>query len=103
MYTNRLEEFVIPVKSSFECLTVGDKSTGVLDVILTANKEKSRYVCAVVNKDPEQNRTLTLDFEGMGIKAPRNVSAVVLSGKLRMIITKWVMRIESFPRRKRWL
>lgn len=81
MCTNRLEEFVIPVKSSFECLTVGDKSTGVLDVILTANKEKSRYVCAVVNKDPEQNRTLTLDFEGMGIKAPRNVSAVVLSGK----------------------
>lgn len=81
MYTNQLEEFVVPVQSNGERLTSGVRSTSVLDVILTTNKEKSHYVCAVVNKDPKQSHTLTLDFKGMGIKVPRKVSATVLSGK----------------------
>ncbi len=80
MYTNWLEDYMIPVSLTSERLVQGNLSTAVLDVVLTGNAEKTRYVCAVVNKSPEQRCALTLDFEGMGVKTPRRIEGMVLSG-----------------------
>ena len=80
MYTNLLEDYIIPVESSVERLTSGDHSTGVLDIILTANETGTRYVYAVVNKDPERRISIELDFKGVGKKTPKTLEGTVLSG-----------------------
>ena len=61
-------------------LTHGDKSTGVLDVVLTSDKEGKNFVYAVANKDPRNDQVLSLDFAGLGKKVPKKVQARVLSG-----------------------
>jgi alpha-L-arabinofuranosidase len=63
-----------------EPLTLGEDSTGVLDVILTSDEKGSKYVCAVANKHPDKAVPLTVDFKGTGLKAPKKVSAKVLAG-----------------------
>lgn len=80
MYTNFLEEYIVPVESSVEALTSGDKSTDILDAVLTSDKAGKRYVYAVVNKDPERNISLELDFKGIGKKAPKKLEGKVLMG-----------------------
>ena len=81
MYGNLLLPYVIPTEEQVEDLVHGERSTGVLDVILTADADRKHFVYAVANKDPENDRPLTLDFQGLGIKAPRKVRATVLSGQ----------------------
>ena len=80
MYANLLLPCMVPTEETVEELTRGDRSTPVLDVILTSDREGKRFVYAVANKDPDQERTLALDFAGMGKKAPRKVQATLLSG-----------------------
>ncbi|MDH6312433.1 alpha-N-arabinofuranosidase [Parabacteroides sp. PFB2-10] len=81
MYANWLEAYIVPVESSVEKLTSGTNSTNVLDVILTSDEAGKRYVYAIVNKDPKRDIDLTLDFEGLGKKAPKTLNGQVLSGK----------------------
>ena len=80
MYTNLLEDCMVPVSVAAERLALGDRSVGVLDVVLTADKERTRYACAIVNKDPAAERLVSLDFDGMGIKPKRKLRGMVLSG-----------------------
>ena len=80
MYSNRLLPYVVPTEESVGKLTEGDRSTDVLDGILTTDEEKTRFVYAIANKDPEKEQPLTLDFKGLGKKAPRKVRAMILSG-----------------------
>ncbi|MBO6248296.1 MAG: hypothetical protein J6N54_05745, partial [Bacteroidales bacterium] len=42
--------------------------------------EGKKFVYAVANKDPEKDQLLSLDFKGLGIKAPKKVKAKILSG-----------------------
>lgn len=81
MYTNFLEKYIVPIESTVETLVSGDKSTGILDVILSSNEDGSRYVYAIINKDPEHNISLALDFEGMGKKVSKRLEGKVLTGK----------------------
>ena len=81
MYANELLPYVVPVKTNISELSNGKKKTSVLDVVLTADEARSHYVCAVANKDPQKALPLTLDFEGMKLKAPRKVRALILEGK----------------------
>ena len=80
MYTNMINDYVMPIKGEYEVLKHGEQQTGVLDIVLTADKDKKNFVYSVVNKHPEQSVKLTLDFEGMGKKAPKKVKATMLSG-----------------------
>ena len=80
MYSNGLLPYVVPTEETVGKLTNGDRSTGVLDVILTSDAEGKRFVYAVANKDPENDQPLTLDFQGLGLKTPRKVQARILSG-----------------------
>ena len=72
---------MVPVALNSEKLVDGDQSTSVLDAVLTANHEGTRYVYAVVNKDPEKSHKLALDFHGIGVKVPKSVMATVLNGR----------------------
>ena len=81
MYTNLLEDYIVPIEISVESLTSGNRSTGVLDVVLSSNENGTRYVYAIVNKDPERNIDLTLDFNKIGKKIPKKLEGTVLSGK----------------------
>lgn len=80
MYTNGLEDYMLPVALEAERLTKGNQSTAVFDVVLTGNADGTRYVYAVVNKDPEKSHALTLDFKSLGVKEPRKLKGTVLSG-----------------------
>ena len=80
MYANMLEKYVVPLEQSVERLEDGGASTPVLDVVLTGNEAGMRYVYAVVNKHPEKEIALTLDFEGLGKKVPKKLKGTVLSG-----------------------
>ena len=80
MYSNLLLPYVVPTEQSVGKLVLGDRSTDVLDVLLTSDKEGTRFVYAVANKDPENAQPLLLDFKGLGKKVPKNVKATVLSG-----------------------
>lgn len=80
MYSNLLLPYVVPTEEKVVDLVHGERSIGVLDVILTSDKEGKRFVYAVANKDPDNDQPLTLDFQGLGIKAPKKVQATVLSG-----------------------
>ena len=81
MYSNCLLPYVVPTEEHVGTLTHGDKSTGVLDVVLTTDEEGKKFVYAVANKDPENDQPLTLDFKGLGKKVPKKVQARILSGK----------------------
>lgn len=78
MYTNLLEKYLVPTEGSYNKLTKGDNSTGVLDVVLTRNEDSSHYVYAITNKNPVSAETVRLDFAGK--KTPKTVKATILSG-----------------------
>lgn len=80
MYTNLLEDYVVPTTLDIRALTHGNHTTGVLDAILTSDESGKRFVYAIVNKDPENPQSLSLGLNSIGIKAPKKVKATVLSG-----------------------
>lgn len=81
MYTNYLEPYYVPTTSSFSPLKHKDRQTAVLDALLTANRDNSRYVLALVNKDPNQDVSIDIDFASLGKNQPKQVKAWVLAGR----------------------
>ena len=81
MYANMLEKYVIPITLSSESLTYGNKSTPALDVILSCNERKTRFVFAIVNKNPDKVIEFNPGFDQLNIKIPGQLVATVLSGK----------------------
>ena len=81
LYTNHLEKYYVPTVEAFAPLVHNDKQTAVLDAVLTANAEGSRYVLAVVNKDPQNAISLHIDFASMNKKEPHELKGHVLSGR----------------------
>jgi alpha-L-arabinofuranosidase len=81
MYADRLEPFVQPITISSETLTHGDKSTPALDVILTCNENKTRYVYAIVNKNPVKEIEFDPGFNQLAKNIPAQLIATVLSGR----------------------
>ena len=79
MYANLLEANVIPVRTDFVPLVFEGQSTGVFDVLLTANDAKDHFVYAIVNKDASRTVSLDLDLSMMDRKV-RALEGVVLSG-----------------------
>lgn len=80
MYTNYLEDYIVPVDTYSEMLVSDEKTTDVLDVILSANEAGTRYVYAIVNKDPERSMDVSLDFAELRKKTPKRLAGKVLSG-----------------------
>jgi len=78
MYTSLLEENMIPVDVISDKLTYQGLSTDVVDAILTADEDRTKYAYSIVNKDPENAREVALDF--CGIKVGGRVQATLLSG-----------------------
>ena len=81
MYTNYLEKYQVPLKTSFTTISNGKRETGVLDAILTTDKDGKRFVYAIANKDPKNDIDLQIDFAAMNKKTPRQVKAHVLNGR----------------------
>jgi alpha-N-arabinofuranosidase len=80
LYANNLEKNVLPIEISAEKLTKGDRSTPVIDAILTCNDSKTRFVLAVVNKSPDRAVDFCPDLSGLKIKIPAKMNAIVLNG-----------------------
>jgi alpha-N-arabinofuranosidase len=80
LYANNLEKNVLPIEISAEKLTKGDRSTPVIDAILTCNDSKTRFVLAVVNKSPDRAVEFCPDLSGLKIKIPAKMNAIVLNG-----------------------
>ena len=81
MYANDLLPYVVPTSEDLsDAVTYENRNTKALDVILTSDKDGKKFVYAVVNKDPEKEVSLTLDFKGMGKSAKSRVSTKVLAG-----------------------
>ena len=78
MYANLLEDYVVPVNVNSDKLYSGDNSVSVIDCILTSNADNSRYVLAVVNKDPSKEQFVKLDIPE--IKTSKRLKNYVLSG-----------------------
>lgn len=81
MYTNYLEKYQVPVRTSFKTISNGERETGVLDAILTSDKNGKRFVYAIANKDPKNDVDLTIDFTSMNKKPLRQVKGYVLNGR----------------------
>ena len=82
MYANDLMPYVVPTEEDItQTLSQGNSSTKTLDVILTSDKDGRKFVYAIVNKDPENEVSLTLDFKGMGKTAGSRVPAKILAGE----------------------
>ena len=79
MYTNLLEKNVVPVRGHYAKLSHGDRQTGTFDVVLTADDARRRFVYAIVNKHPEDEVELQLDFS-LAKRVPRRLTTKVLSG-----------------------
>jgi alpha-N-arabinofuranosidase len=58
----------------------GEKKTPALDVVVTCNDAKTRYVLAVVNKHPGKAIEFAPDFANLSGATPKQVSATILSG-----------------------
>lgn len=80
MMVNELQPLVVPVKFESEPYQVGDESVPVLDAVLTSSADGKQFALAVVNKDASQPRKLDIDFNALRVKAPKSLSATVLSG-----------------------
>lgn len=78
MYTSLLEPVITPVNIESSLLTSDAGSTPVIDAILTSSRDGKRRVYAIVNKDPEQSRSVALDFGNM--KAKKKLNGVILQG-----------------------
>lgn len=80
MYTSLLEEDVVPVETKCDRLTHGEKETGVLDVVLTADEARQRLVYVLVNKSPTETTDVELDWSLLKSSTPKRIRAKVLSG-----------------------
>lgn len=78
MYANLLEDYVVPVNVNSDRLYSGDNSVSVIDCILTSNADNSRYVLAIVNKDPSKEQSVRLDIPE--IKTSKRLKNYMLSG-----------------------
>ncbi len=82
MYANDLLPYVVPTQEDLtQTVSYENRSTKALDVILTSDKDGKKFVYAVINKDPQNEVSLTLDFKGMGKTAKSRVSAKILAGE----------------------
>ena len=82
MYANDLLPYVVPTQEDVtQTVSYENRSTKALDVILTSDKDGKKFVYAVINKDPQNEVSLTLDFKGMGKTAKSRVSAKILAGE----------------------
>ena len=80
MYTNLLEQNVLPIHLNSELLLWKDTSTDKVDAVLSSNNERTRFVLAAVNKDPSKDVQLQLDFVSLVGCVPTQVEATILSG-----------------------
>ena len=80
MYVNLLEKNVVPIEINSEPLLWNNQQTPKLDVALSVNDDKTRYVLAVVNKDPENAAEVKLNFLSGMKELPTTLEATVLSG-----------------------
>ena len=80
MYANMLEKNVLPVNVQSDSLKYNNRSVPTLDVAVTCNDNKTSFAIAAVNKHPEKESTLAIDFASLTGKTPKQVKAVVLSG-----------------------
>lgn len=80
MYSNLLQDYVVPVDLTCDRLICENESTDLLDVVLTSDENRQRYTLAVVNKSPTDDAPLALDFEGLGVKNPKRLNGTVVSG-----------------------
>ncbi|MDR3233116.1 MAG: hypothetical protein LBT46_05555 [Planctomycetaceae bacterium] len=78
LYANKLEKNVLPITVKSDPLVSGDQSVPVLDVIVTTNDAKTKFVIAAVNKSPDKAVELSL-ADGFQSR-DRKVAATVLSG-----------------------
>jgi alpha-N-arabinofuranosidase len=80
LYANKLEKNVLPVQVTSEDLVSGENTTPALDVVVTCNDAKTRFVLAVVNKHPDKAIEFAPDFANMNGATPKQVSATILNG-----------------------
>lgn len=80
MYANLLEKNILPIDLQSAPLLWENKSTPMIDAVLSVNDEGSRYVLAVVNKDPEKARPVTLELSKLPNGTPAKLEGTVLSG-----------------------
>lgn len=81
MYTNYLEKYFVPTTSKIANLSHEGKETPVLDALMTSNAEGSRFVCALINKDPKNDVSINIDFASMNKKEPSVLKGWVLAGR----------------------
>ena len=77
MYVHLLEKNVLPIEFNCEPLLWNQKQTPKLDAVLSVNDDQTRYVLAVVNKDPETAAEVKLDFLAGGQNVPETLEATV--------------------------
>lgn len=80
MYTNMLEDYVVPIDVDSETMTFEGQSTSMVDAVLTADQTGRRYVLAVVNKHPDKEARLALDLQAYGQGKTRQLNGKILSG-----------------------
>ena len=80
MYVHLLEKNVMPVFVQSAPLKWNNKQTPRIDAVLSVNDDQTRYVLAVVNKDPEQTAEVKLDFLAGLKNGQETLEATVLSG-----------------------
>jgi alpha-N-arabinofuranosidase len=80
LYANKLEKNVLPITVKSEPLVSGKQSVPVLDIIVTTNDAKTKFVIAAVNKSPDKAVDFAPDFASLTGSVPPSVSATMLSG-----------------------
>ena len=80
MYTSLLESEIVPVNVSCERLVRGRQSVNVLDAVLSASKDGTRQVLAVVNKSPDESVALNLANLLVPSALPSTLEATELAG-----------------------
>jgi alpha-N-arabinofuranosidase len=80
LYANKLEKNVLPIDISSEIMKRDNKSTPVIDAILTCNDARTRFVLAIVNKSPEEVVDFRPDFKGLHLQIPGKINGTVLCG-----------------------
>ncbi len=80
LYTNGLLPLMQPADTSSALLPCGRNTVNALDMVVTTNAQRSRYVLAIVNKDPTRTLPLTIDFASLGRKIPASVPVEILAG-----------------------
>ena len=81
MYTNLLLPYMMPMTLESEPLVKGNDKVAVVDGVLTTDKEKTHYALAIVNKSPDKESKVKIDFASLGIKVGKSFEGKVLRGK----------------------